>query len=492
MSGCNEYDVIVIGAGPTGMTLALFLAQNGVKTLVLDKEEDVYPLPRAAHIDHEIMRIFQDLGVADVVESTCRSSKTYDFVTGDGRMLMQFDGLDAIGPGGWPVGNMIHQPSIERILRDAASKNSNLDLWTNCEFEAFFENDSGVAVVLKSGEKSVRLSASFLVGADGARSSVRRQAGIEQEDLNFDEPWLVVDAIVHDFDRLPKVNLQICDPERPTSCVLMGSGRHRWEFMLKPDEVPEEMARDSVVAGLLEPWGVEGAVEIERTAVYRFNAKVAKSWRKARVFLAGDAAHLTPPFAGQGMCAGIRDAANLAWKLVQFLKFGASDGLLETYQNERDAHARGYIQLAIAMGQTVCMTDIAKAEARDADMLAARAERRLLAPPPPLHLKAGFLSDSVAAGHYFPQFRLEGSCVVRLDEILGGGARMITRDVVGVIDDTYITIKSILDPALKPFHQLLLGWLDLHEVNAVLIRPDHYVFGTGEPASLVEDWKTRL
>lgn len=491
MPGTLDYDVIVVGAGPTGMTLALSLARAGISVLVFDKEPDIYPLPRAAHIDHEIMRIYQDFGIGDAIAETCRLSATYDFTTRDGRMLMQFGGLDQIGPGGWPVGNMIHQPSIERIVRDAAKSEENLELKTSWQFLSYEQSDSRVeaTILIPDGERKV--TCRYLVGADGARSPVRTFSGIDQEDLSFDEPWVVVDTLVKDFDRLPKANLQICDPDRPTTCVLMGSGRHRWEFMLKDNESPEQMSDRETITELLKPWDVEGAVEIERIAVYRFNAKVAAEWRQGRVFLAGDAAHLTPPFAGQGLCAGLRDGVNLAWKLTEVLKHCAPDALLDTYEKERKPHARSFIEMAIAMGRTVCTTDHAVAAARDEQMLAAQAAGQVQTPPPPIQYHSDCMTTSAGAGQYFPQPVVsEHGRQLRMDEVLPKSALLISRTDPSQREVTGLSQFSLKDQILRPFVVQLTDWLDRLNVEAVLVRPDHYVFGTGDAKTLISEWET--
>lgn len=489
MAGVIECDVLVVGAGPTGTTLGLMLARDGVSTLVIDKEAEIYPLPRAAHIDHETMRTYQDLGVADRIAATCRLSASYDFLNRNGDVLMKFEGLDQIGPGGWPVGNMIHQPSIEKILRDDARGEPKFQLRGEWAFVSCEDRDGGVAATIQTKDGDVAVRARYLVGADGARSPVRVAAGIEMDDLQFDEPWLVVDVSVQDFDRLPKVNLQICDPARPTTCVLMGSGRHRWEFMMKPGETAEQVMDDAFVADLLKPWNVDGAVTLERKAVYRFNAKVAKIWRKGRVLLAGDAAHLTPPFAGQGLCAGLRDAANLAWKLSAIVRDGAPDTLLDTYQAERDAHARALIQLAMMMGRTVCIMDEAAAQARDAAMIAARAagDAPPLAPPA---LQGGCLFAGAGAGEYFPQpIAANGA---RLDDALGRGAWLISRTGAEGGAMPGLHEVALTDATLAPFAEALSRWLTKFGADAVLVRPDHYVFGVGDAAALKRAWRERL
>ena len=491
MPAVRECDVLIVGAGPTGVTLGLLLARAGVRTLVIDKAADIYPLPRAAHIDHETMRTFQSLGLADAIAATCRSSERYDFLSAEGEVLMRFDGLDAIGPGGWPVGNMIHQPSIEAILRDGLHAQPLVELKCEWRFVSFEERDDDVAATIATPDGEVVVRARYLIGADGARSPVREAAGIVLDDLHFDEEWLVIDAIVHDPARLPPINLQICDPARPTTCILMGSGRHRWEFMLKPGESAEQFLDDDFIAALLKPWNIEGAASVERKVVYRFNAKVAKTWRQGRVLLAGDSAHLTPPFAGQGLCAGIRDAANLAWKLAAIICGSASERLLDTYQSERDPHARSFIQLAMMMGATVCIADPDAARARDAQMLAARAAGasapRVAASPT---LGAGcMLPDCAHAGAYFPQLRASNDGQSRLDDTLGAGAWLISRTTP--TGETTSNLKSVaLDaPELAPFRDAFAKWLQEHDAEAILVRPDRYVFGAGAAQTLHAAWR---
>ena len=488
MSASFDCDVLVVGGGPTGITLGLLLARGGVKTLVIDKAADIYPMPRAAHVDHEIMRIFQELGVADKVATTCRTASRYDFLNAKGDILLRFEGMDRIGPGGWPASNMIHQPSIEAILRDAAKEQSGLELGVQWNWTSFRSEDGAVISTVATPEGQRNIRSRFLVGADGARSPVRTAAGIAMDDLGFDEQWLVIDTLVHDQERLPKVNLQICDPERPTTCVVMGSGRHRWEFMLRPHETVDQMMDDDVVAQLLKPWKVAGAVTLERKAVYRFNAMVAKTWRRGPAFLAGDAAHLTPPFAGQGLCAGVRDAANLAWKLIAVSK-GAGEAILDTYQSEREAHVRPIISLAMMMGRTVCIADPIAAKARDEQMLAARAAGSspdgAISNPP---LGDGILmAGSPEAGSYFPQFIANQN--KRLDDTLGSGAWLITRSPPKVSKaDHRLQAVTLDDPRLDPFRLQLEAWLAKHGAQAVLVRPDRYVFGMGAPDALEQAW----
>ena len=470
-----ECDVLIAGGGPTGVTLAVLLAKRGVSVIVAEKEAAIYPLPRAAHIDHEGMRILQEAGVAEAVMETARRANRYDFLNAKGEVLLRFEGAGRIGPGGWPAANMIHQPSVEAELRKALAAQPTAELHNRWELAGFTDDGSGVtaAIATPDGERTIR--ARYLVGADGARSPVREAAGIAFEDLNFEEPWLVVDVLVDDYSKLPTENLQICDPARPTTCVLMGEGRHRWEFMIKPGETAELVSDDAFIEKLLEPWNVKGAVRLERKAVYTFRARIAKHWRQGRVLLAGDAAHQTPPFAGQGMCSGLRDAANLAWKLAAVVRDGADDALLDSYQPERAPNLRATIDMAIMMGKTVCITNRWSAWLRDLKFKLARKLGKLPDGPPAYPpISAGrIMAGTPGAGSYFPQaIAADGT---RLDEVLGLSHALITR-------------ADLATPRLSPFARQIGHWLDKHQAEAVLVRPDRFVFGSGQAADLLEAW----
>ncbi len=470
-----DCDVLIAGGGPTGVTLAILLARRGVKVIVAEKEAAIYPLPRAAHIDHEGMRVLQEAGVADAVFATSRRVARYDFLNAKGVVLLRFDGSDQIGPGGWPAANMIHQPSVEAALRQALSRQRDAILHDRWTLTSFGDDGEGVHAEIATPDGPRTIRARYLVGADGARSPVREASGIAFDDLAFEEPWLVVDVLVDDYSKLPSANLQICNPDRPTTCVLMGEGRHRWEFMIKPGETAEQVSDDAFVEKLLAPWNVAGAVRIERKAVYTFRARIADRWRKGRVLLAGDAAHQTPPFAGQGMCSGLRDAANLAWKLAAVVKNGAPDTLLDTYQPERAPHLRATIQMAIMMGRMVCTTSKWSAFRRDLMFGLMRLLKKLPDGPttyPPISTGA-ILAGSFGAGSYFPQaVAADGT---RLDEMLGAGHWIISRSDLGAAQ-------------FAPFAAPLNNWLTEKCAEAVLVRPDRYVFGTGPRDVLLSSW----
>lgn len=492
MSRTLSCDVLVIGLGPVGATLSALLGDAGIEVCAIDKSLEVYPLPRAAHFDHEIMRTFQQLGIGDEVLRHARPIPGYEFRSASGEVLVSFGDMTAqFAASGWAGGYMFNQPGLERALRAKLATQPNVQVMLGASFERLTIESEGVHADLSGAHGPLRVHARYVVGCDGASSAVRGAMRSKLEDLEFDEPWLVIDAIPRPGARMPAVNLQICDPARPTTCVLMGPGRHRWEFMLLPGETAEQVLTDAFIAGLLAKWDAD--VDIDRKAVYRFHGLVADRWRSGPVLIAGDAAHQTPPFAGQGMCAGIRDAANLAWKLDAVLHGDAADALLDTYQREREPNARAYIELAIEMGRVVCTLDPERAQARDAQLLAARKAGVSALPPasPPPLSGAGVLAATPAAGTLFPQaVALHDETTTRLDDVLGPGPWLITARQIPPVPE--ITTVSIDDPRLLPFARQLESWFAKHSVAAVLVRPDRYIFGCGDPEVLLRSWVQML
>lgn len=486
-----ECDVLVVGLGPVGAALTAMVGQTDRSVIAIEPQRDVYPLPRAAHVDHEIMRIFQSLGIIDEIAPHVRVAPNYEFRAADGRVLMRMEREGVIGASGWPVGYNLYQPGIERAVRDRLAHLPSAQALYGSRFVAFegSDEDHVTASVVSDEVGDRQIHARLVVGCDGAWSPVREACGIGLDDYGFDEPWLVLDALVADETAFPPLNLQLCDPDRPTTYVHMGPGRLRWEFMLKPQEDPEAMRRPESIDALLTPWRKLGDIKVERTAVYRFHGLVAQHWRQGRVLLAGDAAHQMPPFMGQGLCSGLRDAANLAWKIDAVL---ASDdlSLLDSYQAERDAHVRFVIERAIEMGRVVCTLDHALAAARDAEMLP---NPRIGAPPPFPSIRGATLGDTAAAGAIFPQTVVEGEG--RLDDILGPGAWLISDgtipDASGLQKDG-VKIVNLDEDLPSGSAQAVASWFRQQDVETVLVRPDRYVFGTGRPEQLLEAWNCAI
>ncbi|WP_172331976.1 bifunctional 3-(3-hydroxy-phenyl)propionate/3-hydroxycinnamic acid hydroxylase [Mangrovicoccus sp. HB161399] len=353
----DHYDVAIVGYGPAGATLAHLLGQCGLKTLVLDRESAHYHLPRAVHFDAEVMRVFQWIGIADAMEPMTAIHPGMRFVDGAGKLLLDWPRPQGEGPQGWRANYRFHQPDLEALLRGRLAERPEVTVRTRCD--VFHVEDQGDKVALRFEDMSCgrveRVTAAYVVGCDGARSLIRRYIESGMEDLGFHERWLVVDLILKgEKPELGDHSIQYCRPGRPATYVRTPGKRRRWEITVLPGEDSAEIAKPENVWALVSDWIAPDEAEMERTAVYVFHSLVAEDWRKGRLILAGDACHQTPPFMGQGMCAGTRDVANLYWKLALICKGkvtgAAAERLLDSYESERKPNAREYIATAVRLG----------------------------------------------------------------------------------------------------------------------------------------------
>jgi 3-(3-hydroxy-phenyl)propionate hydroxylase len=332
----TRYDVAIVGLGPTGATLANLLGRHGMRTVVYERSTAPFSQPRACHLDAEIARVFQGLGFEQDLHRILTVSKGMDYVDAQGTKLFSFEGFEREPLLGWEEDYVFVQPQLEAVLR------SGLEWFPHVEVHLGAEAPS---------LDSLLDTADWVIGCDGATSTVRESLGIGYRDLRYHQPWLVVDAVLHDptIPDLPSVIQQVCDPARLATFVPSHGPYRRWEFMLQGEEHPDPWE-------LLAPWGVNDAnATLVRAANYRFHALVADTWRagpNGRVFLTGDAAHLMPPFMGQGMCSGVRDAVNLAWKLAE-VREGAPTSLLSSYESERRPHVEAVARLSIEAGRTL-------------------------------------------------------------------------------------------------------------------------------------------
>ncbi|MEO8279766.1 MAG: bifunctional 3-(3-hydroxy-phenyl)propionate/3-hydroxycinnamic acid hydroxylase [Ideonella sp.] len=468
----DNYDVALVGFGPAGATLANLLALRGLSVLALDREADIYRLPRAIHFDGECMRVFQTIGIADEMAPDLIVSPGMKFVDASGNLLIDWSRPMERGPQGWHASYRFHQPQLEETLRRRLAGQDKVDI--RLRHEVFSLEPDAKAVTLRledtASGKLLRTQARYVVGCDGARSTVRRFMGTELEDLESHERWLVVDLILkRAMPQLGDHSIQFCDPARPATYVRGVGMRRRWEIMLLPGEDAVAMCQPAVMWELLSRWITPADATLERPAAYTFHSVVAKGWRKGRLLIAGDAAHQTPPFMGQGMCAGIRDASNLAWKLADVISGAADEQLLDTYESERSPHVREFIETAVRLGGVIQTTDAEAAMRRDAEMLA---RPQIFATPQP-RLGPGVHDDSALAARVGEQPTLaDGS---RLDDRVGyhfallvdaawtAAARALARDVD-------VAIVAADSAAMR-------AWLERLGAGAVLLRPDRYVAG---------------
>ncbi|WP_220454456.1 bifunctional 3-(3-hydroxy-phenyl)propionate/3-hydroxycinnamic acid hydroxylase [Nocardioides immobilis] len=382
-SSSNVLPVVVVGAGPSGVTAATLLAQYGVEVLVLDRWASVYPQPRAVHLDDEIYRIVARLGLADEFARISRPSQGLRLMDPEHRVLAEFRRDGGAGRHGFPQANMFDQPELEALLRANLCAQPSVTFRGDVLVTAVHQSAAGpvrVDLTDRTTGETEAIEATYVLGCDGANSVVRRSIGATMQDLRFEQRWLVVDVNTdHDLGQWEGVH-QVCDTDRAATYMRISERRYRWEFQLKDGETSQDFEDIAVLDPLLRPW--TGAVpvadlELVRVAEYTFRAQLADRWRDRNVFLLGDAAHLTPPFIGQGMGAGLRDAANLAWKLAGVLQGHLAPVVLDTYEQERRPHTAQMIRLAIVVGTAMTRGG------RTGDLL-----RRLVAPR--LHLVPGF------------------------------------------------------------------------------------------------------
>lgn len=347
--------VIIIGAGPTGLTAATLLGQYGVECLVLDRWESIYPQPRAVHLDDEIYRLLARLGVGPEFAGISRPCLGLRLVDAHHRVLAEFARSDGVGRHGFPEANMFDQPDLEAILRTNLARYPTVTVRGNTEVTALSQRDDRVSATVtdRATDMSETLSAAYVLGCDGANSLTRAAIRATMRDLNFTQRWLVVDVATDADLRQWEGVHQVCDTTRAATYMRIGPRRYRWEFQLASGETAADYRDPARLAPLLAPWTGDLPTrqwDIVRAAEYTFRAQVADTWRDRRMFLVGDAAHLSPPFIGQGMSAGLRDAANLAWKLAAVLAGVLAESVLDTYQLEREPHARSMIRLAQLIG----------------------------------------------------------------------------------------------------------------------------------------------
>ena len=349
-----HYSVIIVGAGPTGLTLANLLRQYGVDFLLVERNITTVQEPRAVSIDDESLRTMQAAGVIDTVLRDIVSGYGSIYYTSRRTAFAKVIATDT--PYGYPRRNAFRQPRLEAQLRAALDNMTNAATLFGWGLEAFVQNTHCVDALLKSRDGQARtISCDFLIGCDGAASTVRTALNIEMEGSTYSNRWLIVDLENH--KNSIKHTEVFCDRRRPCITLPGPNDTRRYEFEIFPHENDEEILAPGTVSELLARYGADPTASIRRKAIYRFHARVAERWSVGRVFLAGDAAHLTPPFAGQGMNSGVRDAQNLAWKLAAVVGGMLGPGVLQSYEQERRSHAWQMIQLALRMGRVMSPPD---------------------------------------------------------------------------------------------------------------------------------------
>lgn len=498
----NVVDCVIVGGGPVGLLSAIFLGQAGLQVSVIERRPQRYPLPRACTIDHEALRILQAAGLmadhAGLFEPSQGERGGYEFRNGAGELLQAID-WNRTAESGWANTNGFHQPDLEAALEDFAATTPGVRVHRGVAFQALVQGPEAVIVETVDAEqpsKPVRFHSRWLIGADGANSPVRSHLGIDVDDSGFEADWLVIDYQPLVEENWSAFVTQYCDPAQPATAVNSGPGRRRFEFMRRADMTVETLGRAETAWRLIAPWGVTpDTARLERHAVYTFRGRWARTWRQGNVFLAGDAAHLMPPFLGQGLCAGLRDARALTWRLAMVHRGLASPAVLDSYGPERTGHVREIIDEAVAAGRVICELDPERAAARDIAMKKRSRELDGATREPP-HPRLGEPSLTIpsggADGRLAPQgrIRLPGREGL-FDDVVGGGWQLISRvaDPVEILSDEDVSWFRRIggefadlseDAVLQDLDGVYEHWLAGHGCQAFLARPDFYVFAAGE------------
>jgi 3-(3-hydroxy-phenyl)propionate hydroxylase len=505
----EHWPVIITGAGPAGLTLAGLLARYGIDVLIIERNPHTVQEPRAVSIDDESLRTMQSVGVINELVPKIVLGYGSEYFSPGGRRFLKVKPTTL--EYGYPRRNAFRQPVLERILRDNLSRYGNATILFDTELVEFVQSQEAVAAQVRKAAEIVELTCDYLIGCDGSRSFVRQNLGIEMHGSTFRERWLIIDLEqTTDPTRDTKV---YCNPARPCLSLPGPNGTRRFEYMLHDGEQDDDVLAPDNIAALLQLYGTDDKAVLRRKVVYTFHARMADRWRDGRIFLAGDAAHLMPPFAGQGMNSGVRDAHNLAWKLAAVVSGHLGDAVLDTYEAERKDHAAAMIQLAIRMGQVMMPRGRLQALATQTFFRALGlypAARSYFAemkykPKPRFH--RGFLLAPKSAakesfkqslvGKLFPQaLVMTGSGFALLDDVLGDGfallappgtpPQMLANFRSGEVGKLPIRTVAVLDRedaspvepptvAARDLRGDLARLLAGHSAGFYLLRPDRYV-----------------
>ena len=508
------YDVVQIGYGPVGQANAAMLGQAGHSVAVFERHPSLFEFSRAGHIDHEIMRILQSIGCADAMDEESVSPDNYDWVTADLETMIRFPWPN-VSVSGWKQAYLFFQPVLEAAIDHKVRGLPTVNVTQGWEAIAVQQFPDHVEVTVQpkggGGTEQRVVRGRYLVAADGGSSFVRQHLDLDFPSLGYKHGWLVLDfeftaknPMKFEFD-----NGQICDPQRPTSLFEMGKHRHRFSFAAMPGETEEMLLKKDTAWDLVRQWVTPDTAELIRQTYYVFEARILDDMQHGRVLFVGDSAHVMPPFLGQGLCSGMRDAINLSWKLDLVLRGHASEALLDTYSQERRSHTKRYAELSMELGKILCMTDPVAAKKRDEDFLEGNPPK--FKPFP--WIESGLIQNDPPeaakplVGRLGPQGVIElNGRRGRADDVLGVGWCLISRTNLWstcressrhLLEDLGFRLLDIgpTGNALD-VDQKYTTFLSDNGLEAILVRPDFYVFGgvesPGDVDELLDDLRAQL
>jgi 3-(3-hydroxy-phenyl)propionate hydroxylase len=489
--------VVIVGAGPTGITAATLLAQFGVQSLILDRWPGLYPQPRAVHLDDEIYRILARLGIADEFAAISRPTLGLRLLDNRFGVLAEFNRDPSRSVHGSPQANMFDQPELEALLRANLKRYPNAQLRGEAEVTAVSNHNGRVLVTFTDHAEGQahRVESDYLLGCDGANSVVRAQIGSAMRDLNFEQRWLVVDVATDaDLKQWEGVH-QLCDPVRAGTYMRIGQARYRWEFRLQPGETADDFSTVRALRPLIAPWTrdiPDSEMTLLRVAEYTFRAQIADRWRRGRIFILGDAAHLTPPFIGQGMGAGVRDAMNLSWKIAGVLSGALAADVLDTYEQERKPHTRSMIRLALNVGRAMSgggrLGDLARHVVLPRLRWVPGLRDKLVDSTTPALRSSALVSKSrrrrQLAGTLCPNPALPSG--QRLDGLLGTAFALITTEPLDAADKTQLGRRGVVVLVAESGGELW-KWLRRGHATAAIVRPDRTVMCAGRDKAAMRE-----
>lgn len=500
MNDGTNYDVAIVGYGPVGATAANLLGQMGLRVVVIERDPDIYFRARAISTDEEVLRIWQQVGLADKLNADMQPGAGANFVDAGGETIIRLQPVDR--GNGHPPQQFIYQPAVDKTLREGVDRFPNVSILLEHECLRLVQRADSVELMLAdlTRDEFKRISATYVIACDGGSSSVRGQLGIGFSGRTFSERWIVIDTkVTKEWPGHDRLRFH-CNPARPTVDCPTPLGHHRWEFPVRDEEDEKDLLTEEAIWKVLSDQGIStDNVEIIGFACYSHHVRFADRWRSGRIFLAGDAAHAMPPWIGQGMCAGVRDAANLCWKLNSVLTGSLPESVLDSYQAERMPHVREVTNRAVKVGKVIVDRNPIRAAVRQRAFRTAgripgfdtwmRNNRWL----PHAHYRSGLLAHNgiPAAGWLIPQPWVidEKGSTVRFDDVVGGRWAVLHTGPEASCQawrSAGVPVIKVVPPGSTPGSDrivdrdgTLIRWLADKKASAVALRPDGFVYAGG-------------